>query len=154
MQFILVPVPYGIVLQNLQLAGSVTSLPACKLDLPYLTFCGRCIVLPPSTEASMPDFFLASVYQSVCWNAGTSDTYISISRLCVVILLKCPSLQNIRGPNTLQMYAWPAVFQGCDVVGVSASGKTTSYLLPLHINFQQKSNYCNLPQYGLGVSFD
>jgi len=71
-------------------------------------------------------------------------------------------LQNIRGPSRLQKYAWPAIWQGSDVIGVCPSdkkhpqnsGKTTSYLLPLSFMLNNKDIYCSLPKYGLGVSFN
>jgi len=69
-----------------------------------------------------------------------------------IVLLQCHSLQKIRGANSLQRYAWPAVFQGSDVVGVSQSGKTVSYLLPLSFTLQHKGSYSNLPRCGIGVS--
>jgi len=51
------------------------------------------------------------------------------------------------------MYAWPAVFSGSDVVGVSQTGKTLSYLLPLIFTLQHKDTYRDLPKCGIGVSF-
>lgn len=52
------------------------------------------------------------------------------------------------------MYAWPAIWQGADVVGVSDRGKTTSYLLPLSSMLKTKEIYSGLPKYGTGVRFD
>jgi len=72
----------------------------------------------------------------------------------VVYLSQGESLEKIRGPNKLQKYAWKAIWEGADVVGVSASGKTTSYLLPLYYMLQQTDCYSTLPKNGLGVSFN
>jgi len=73
---------------------------------------------------------------------------------CIVIVLQCEPLQKIQGPNKLQMHAWPAVWQGADVVGVSDIGKTTSYLLPFVSMLKTKDIYSCLPKYGMGVRFD
>jgi len=99
--------------------------------------------VPLDTDHALHLALWLSLYASV----------ISVSIELNWMLLQCDKLHMIRGPNRLQRHAWPAVWQGGDVVGVAEQGKTLSYALPLLNMLHARSNYSSLPKYGMGVRF-
>lgn len=52
------------------------------------------------------------------------------------------------------MYAWPAILQGQDVIGIGprTQGKTLSYLIPLVGLLENKDLYRQLPHHSISVS--
>eukprot|EP00501_MAST-03F_sp_TOSAG23-6_P000436 GSMAST32.ASY1.ANO1.448.1 assembled CDS len=53
--------------------------------------------------------------------------------------------KQFKKPSRVQQQAWPAILNGCDVLGVAptGSGKTLAYLLPAVCHIQAKQNIKN-----------